>query len=934
VPGKVKRVIVAGESNADRSWFAGEDNAFALELDFMKNVARYTESITGSYDEGFFDVAVNGRGDTAFVGYTTSYYTAYDYGWGYPDTYVYGRDVTAPADFEVGTQIASDIIIRKRLAPDKDGDGIPDSRDNCPSVANADQADSNNDGVGDACTVAPPADTDHDGIVDASDNCPAASNANQSDIDGDGIGDYCDADRDNDGVADLVDNCVAVANPGQENADGDFYGDVCDATPMPPPYSNQLSLVATIPSAASGPGYDALTVAVNETTNTAYVLRGDGSLQAIDGRTNTVAATRAIGPGFMGQLAVNPVTNRVYLTNTGVATLRVLDGTSLADVATMSLDTPAYAVAVNPQTNRVYVSDGDSLAELDGNTDQVIQDIPAQGVNSLLVDVASNRLYFGDSGGGTPSLMDLATYAVTRVPVSYSYGQPSMLGADNRFYWNGEEDTTITVTDLATGAKQRTEWLLKFVMGSLANPVAQRVYAYGYPHDAYKYHLFMLDPAGAVIGRLALPVSQGGPRTGALNTRTGVIYLADSNALYVVRDAGAVPPNTPAGSNVHVDGPVALTSVTFSTVATTGETSMTPIADPSSLNLSMPGGFAISTTSTAYEITTTASVSGPIEVCLVASGMTDAEFATASILHGVAGAWQVEATRRDLATHRLCADVASLSPFAVGKLVDTTAPQIACGQAPAGWQAANVTITCTASDSGSGLASAADASFGLSTSVGAGIETASAVTGSRQVCDRAGNCATAGSIGGITIDRRGPSVQIASPSARRYLLAEVVNSSYACSDNGSGVGSCTGPVASGAAIDTATVGNRTFTVTAADRVGNTTAAQADYTVGYGVKALYDETRAFKAGSAVALQVILVDASGRNVSSPGIAVSARKLTRVEDGWTMPLSLSLPFVAKSSSYGGKVDTGSLSAGTYEVELQAAGDAGVLKVRFILK
>jgi hypothetical protein len=35
--------------------------------------------------------------------------------------------------------------------PDLDRDGVEDARDNCPSVANPDQRDSNNDGKGDAC---------------------------------------------------------------------------------------------------------------------------------------------------------------------------------------------------------------------------------------------------------------------------------------------------------------------------------------------------------------------------------------------------------------------------------------------------------------------------------------------------------------------------------------------------------------------------------------------------------------------------------------------------------------------------------------------------------------------------------------------------------------------------------------------------------------
>ncbi|MEM9255189.1 MAG: thrombospondin type 3 repeat-containing protein [Pseudomonadota bacterium] len=40
--------------------------------------------------------------------------------------------------------------------PDKDGDGIHNEYDNCPSVANYDQADSNNNGKGDVCEGLPP----------------------------------------------------------------------------------------------------------------------------------------------------------------------------------------------------------------------------------------------------------------------------------------------------------------------------------------------------------------------------------------------------------------------------------------------------------------------------------------------------------------------------------------------------------------------------------------------------------------------------------------------------------------------------------------------------------------------------------------------------------------------------------------------------------
>jgi len=72
---------------------------------------------------------------------------------------------------------------------DSDGDGVYDSADNCPSIPNPDQlnTDGANDG-GDACDD----DDDNDGWEDFYDNCPVNANPDQSDVDGDGIGDVCD----------------------------------------------------------------------------------------------------------------------------------------------------------------------------------------------------------------------------------------------------------------------------------------------------------------------------------------------------------------------------------------------------------------------------------------------------------------------------------------------------------------------------------------------------------------------------------------------------------------------------------------------------------------------------------------------------------------------------------------------------------------------
>ena len=92
------------------------------------------------------------------------------------------------------------------LAQDSDGDSIDDSVDNCPTVCNSDQFDADNDTIGDVCDDIPgcggcgePAcelscDLDSDGILNTEDNCPEVANFGQENVDNDTLGDACDTD--------------------------------------------------------------------------------------------------------------------------------------------------------------------------------------------------------------------------------------------------------------------------------------------------------------------------------------------------------------------------------------------------------------------------------------------------------------------------------------------------------------------------------------------------------------------------------------------------------------------------------------------------------------------------------------------------------------------------------------------------------------------
>jgi hypothetical protein len=105
--------------------------------------------------------------------------------------------------------------------PDKDSDGIVDSKDNCPAIANPDQLESEN--LCDAIFCSP------DGLGDPCDNCPLAYNPDQADRDGDGRGDACDAPP-----AGCLSNDECAAKDAYCNkkpGDCEGYG-VCEARPQ------------------------------------------------------------------------------------------------------------------------------------------------------------------------------------------------------------------------------------------------------------------------------------------------------------------------------------------------------------------------------------------------------------------------------------------------------------------------------------------------------------------------------------------------------------------------------------------------------------------------------------------------------------------------------------------------------------------------------
>jgi hypothetical protein len=165
-------------------------------------------------------------------------------------------------------------------AADDDGDGFDSAIDNCPEIVNTDQADLDQDNVGDDCDT----DRDGDGLTNAYEEVVLETDPDMWDTDEDDFSDFydCDpldpdttvgedcvtgaisvrfnteqspdplADDDEDGIVNSSDNCPFVFNPGQQDLDDDGVGDHCD--PETTVSTVDTSLEGTLGGGGASPG--------------------------------------------------------------------------------------------------------------------------------------------------------------------------------------------------------------------------------------------------------------------------------------------------------------------------------------------------------------------------------------------------------------------------------------------------------------------------------------------------------------------------------------------------------------------------------------------------------------------------------------------------------------------------------------------------------
>ena len=333
------------------------------------------------------------------------------------------------------------------------------------------------------------------------------------------------------------------------------------------------AIVATV---AAGHAPEA--VAINTVTNKIYVANYlGGTVTIIDGATNSTSTVQ-VGAHPLA-IAVNEVTNKIYVAQRGSfpasggdpGGITVIDGASGA--STKVVDPNAFlprAVAVNSVTNKIYVANFRNITVLDGDTTSTttVADPNTAGLSpySLAVNHASNKIYVANNGidrvngkPGNVTVIDGATESTTTVtdPNAFSPIAVAVNSATNKIYvanvgnFPGANHGSVTVIDGATNST--TTLVDPNILSPHAvtiNEITNRTYVININDSAQdmKGSVTVIDGATNAITTISDPAAIS-PYAVAVNDKANKIYVVN----YGVDPFGSPGTNLP-GNVTIIDG--------------------------------------------------------------------------------------------------------------------------------------------------------------------------------------------------------------------------------------------------------------------------------------------------------------------------------------------------------------------------------------------
>jgi uncharacterized protein (TIGR03437 family) len=247
-------------------------------------------------------------------------------------------------------------------------------------------------------------------------------------------------------------------------------------------------------------------------------------------RAQSLTATINVGAG-PGAVAVNSVTNKIYVANPSINSATIIDGASNSAITIPIAGAIEPAgFAINSTTNKIYVADGNdgAVSIIDGATNSssyVL--ISGDWVGSMGLTATTNKIYASGAFSNILTVIDGATNSTASVALGSVPGAIAVNSVTNKVYIG--TSNSVTVLDGATNSTASVA--LGGEPGAIAiNPVTNQIYVL-----TYGGYLTIIDGATNAV-TTTVPIPGVNPVAIAVNSVTNQIYVAT----YLANSDGAV----------------------------------------------------------------------------------------------------------------------------------------------------------------------------------------------------------------------------------------------------------------------------------------------------------------------------------------------------------------------------------------------------------
>ena len=247
-----------------------------------------------------------------------------------------------------------------------------------------------------------------------------------------------------------------------------------------------------------------------------------GKVFVIDGNNQNVVSSIAVGMNPRN-IAVNPVTNMIYVTNENSKSVSVIDGQTNSVVKTISVRSQPAGLGLDTVSNKIYVANlnDNSISVIDGVTNEVVDTIHLENISPLQVTVNenTNKLYVTDGSDDTVIVIDGSTDKIESIQAGLSTQYIAVNKVTNKIYVSGPS-ATLAVIDGSDNKVINTIKIGEDSTSIAINDVANKVYVTNRDANSILVidgstdsYLQQLGPANTAYGV-------------AVNPNTGKIYTS------------------------------------------------------------------------------------------------------------------------------------------------------------------------------------------------------------------------------------------------------------------------------------------------------------------------------------------------------------------------------------------------------------------------